>query len=180
VKSLFTIHAGEFVLGDIIGRKSRHVNLWVPARDTGIDLLITDSRNQKTVSLQVKSSRDYPPKHLSIALQQSLACGSWTIPRQKLAASRADYWVFVVMGFDRRSPDFVVIKPSELLARLDKIHGKPKRIWSYLWVTEKKRCWETRGLKRAQEREIAHGQYSDDVRDFTRYLNDWSFIEALN
>ena len=183
MKSLFTIHAGEFVLGDFIGRKFRdRVNLWVPARDTGIDFLVTDSKNRKTVSLQVKSSRDYPPQHLSIGLRKSLACGGWKINRQKLADSKADYWVFVLMGFERRSPDFVVIKPSELLKRLDDIHGKAKAtIWSYLWVTEAKRCWETRGLKRSEERAIAQGQYSNEIRDFSRHLmKDWSFIKALN
>lgn len=179
MRSLFTIHAGEFVLGDFIGTKFPDVNLWIPAHDTGIDFLVTDSKNQKTISLQVKSSRDYSPKHLSIALQESLACGSWTIHRHKFAASKANYWVFVLMGFERRSPDFIVIKPSELLTRLDSIHGKDEKIWSYLWVTETKRCWETRGLNRAEERAIAQGEYSNDVRDFSRYLNDWSPIDAL-
>ncbi len=54
MRPLFTIHAGEFVVGDHIERKFRRVNLWVPSRDTGTDLLVTDSKNEKTVSLQVK------------------------------------------------------------------------------------------------------------------------------
>jgi len=88
--------------------------------------------------------------------------------------------VFVLMGFEHRTTDFIVIKPSELLARLDNIHGKAKTIQSYLWVTEEKRCWETRGLNRPEELAIAKGEYAHEVRDFTRYLNDWTPIKALN
>ena len=59
MKSLFTIHAGEFVVGDYIERKFRRVNLWVPSRDTGMDLLVTNSNNEKAISLQIKFSRDF-------------------------------------------------------------------------------------------------------------------------
>ena len=75
---------------------------------------------------------------------------------------------------------FVVIKPSELLARLDSIHGEAKTIHGYLWVTKKKGCWEARGLNQAEELKIAEGRYTNEVRDFSRYLNVWTPIEALN
>ena len=181
MKSLFTIHAGEFVVGDYIERKFKRVNLWLPSQDTGVDLLVTDSKNQKSVSLQVKSSRDFLATHLPTIFQKPLrACGWWSLNRQKIANSKADYWVFVLVGFERRSTDFVIIKPSELLARLDSIHGNAKRIQSYLWVTEKDRCWETRGLKRQEQLAIAQGQYSNTIRDFSEYLNDWGPVQALN
>lgn len=181
MKPLFTIHAGEFVVGDFIEGSFSGVNLWVPTRNTGIDLLVTDSRNQKTVSLQVKFSRDYSATHMPAIFHKPLrACGWWALNRQKLADSKADYWVFALVGFARRSTDFVVIKPSELLARLDNIHGKAKAIQSYLWVTEKKRCWEARGLNQPDQLAIAQGRYTNEVRDFSRYLNDWSPVKALN
>ncbi len=181
MKTLFTIHAGEFVVGDHIERKFRRVNLWVPSRDTGTDLLVTDSENKKAVSLQVKFSRDFLATHMSSIFQEPLrACGWWSLNREKLKNSNADYWVFVLMGVDRGSTDFVVIKPSELLARLDAIHGKRNTIQSYLWVTKKNRCWETRGLKRQAHLAIAEGRYSDRDRDFSAHLNDWGPVEMLN
>lgn len=181
MRPLFTIHAGEFVVGDYIERKFRHVNLWIPARDTGMDLLVTDSQNEKGVSLQVKFSRDFLATHMPVIFQKPLrACGWWSLNREKIAKSKADYWVFVLVGFEHRSTDFVVLKPSDLLVRLDKIHGKAKTIQSYLWVTEKNRCWETRGLKREEQLAIAQGRYSDNERDFSKYLNNWSSVQALN
>ncbi len=181
MRPLFTIHAGEFVVGDHIERTFRRVNLWVPSRDTGTDLLVTDSMNKKAVSLQVKFSRDFLTTHMPTIFQKPLrACGWWTLNREKLAKSEADYWVFVLVGFERRSTDFVIIKPSELLSRLNAIHKKRKTIQTYLWVTEKNRCWESRGLKRQEQLAIADARYANNERDLTKYLNNWAPVQALN
>ena len=181
MKPLFTIHAGELVAGDYIERKFRRVNVWVPAKDTGVDLLVSDAQNKKLVSLQVKFSRDFLATHMAAVFQKPLrACGWWSLNLRKIAASPADYWVFVVVGFARRSTDFVIIKPAELLERLRAIHGSAKTVQSYLWVTEKSRCWETRGLRRHEQVSVAHGQFRNDDRDFTAYLNNWEPLKQLN
>lgn len=159
MKSLFTIHAGEFVAGDYIERTFKKVKVWVPTKDTGVDLLVTDSMHKKTVSLQVKFSKDFLTTYMSAVFQKPLrACGWWSINRQKIISSPADYWVFVLVGFDHRSTDFVIISPSELLKRLDALQGKLKTFQSYIWVTEKNKCWETRGLKQADHLFIAQGR----------------------
>jgi len=180
MKTLFTIHAGEFVVGDFLEREFRKVNVWIPSKDTGIDLLVTDKKNKNTVSLQVKFSKDFLPTHHPAMFQKPLkACGWWSLNREKIAKSNADYWVFVLVGFERRSRDFVIIKPSELLKRLNEIHTKAKTIQSYLWVTEKNKCWETRGLKRKDQMKIAQDQYDNKARDFSIYLNNWSPLQEL-
>ncbi len=181
MKPLFTVHVGEFVAGDYIERTFRRVNVWVPAKDTGVDLLVSDRKNKKVVSLQVKFSRDFLATHMAAVFQKPLrACGWWSLSRQKIVTSPADYWAFVLVGFARRSTDFVIVKPAELLNRLDAIHGKPRTVQSYLWVTEKHRCWETRGLSRPDQLSIAQGQFKNDDRDFTGYLNNWEPIKELN
>jgi hypothetical protein len=58
MKAFFTVHAGEYLVGEHIEQTYPRWRVWVPSRDTGIDLLVTDSRHRKAVSLQVKSSRD--------------------------------------------------------------------------------------------------------------------------
>jgi hypothetical protein len=89
MRPLFTIHAGEFVVGDHIERKFRLANLWVPCRDTGTDLLVTDSRNEKAVSLQVKFSRDFLATHMPSIFQTPLrACGWWSLNREKIVSPR--------------------------------------------------------------------------------------------
>lgn len=181
MKPLFTIHAGEYIVGEYIERNFRRTNVWIPAKDSGVDLLISDSKNRNVVSLQVKFSRDFLATHMPAAFQKPLrACGWWALDRRKIAMSRADYWVFVVTGFENRSTDFVIIKPSELLRRLNIIHGRSAKIQSYFWVTERDRCWETRGLNRPEHFLIADGRYENAVRDFSQFLNNWKPVKVLN
>jgi hypothetical protein len=128
-KPLFAVHAGEFVAGGFIERHFRRVNVWVPAKDTGVDLLVSDARNKRVASFQVKFSRDFLATDMPAVFQKPLrACGWWTLEREKAAKSPADYWIFVLAGFARRSTDFIIISPSELLRRLEAIHGRLKRI----------------------------------------------------
>jgi hypothetical protein len=181
MKALFTVHAGEFLVGDYIERKFRRVGVWVPTKDTGVDLLVQNGRDKRVVSLQVKFSRDYLNTNRDLIFQKSLrACGWYTLRRQKIVASPADYWIFVLLGFGRRSADFVIIRPPELLKRLDAIHRNAARIQSYFWVTEKDRCWETRDLRHDDHLLIAGGKFKNAERDFTDYLNNWQPIRELN
>jgi hypothetical protein len=181
VRPIFTIHAGEFLVGEYLERTFKNVQIWVPAKDSGIDLLITNSRNTKAVSLQVKFSRDFLTTHMETIFQQPMrACGWFTLNRAKIANSSADYWVFVLIGSKKRSHDFAVLRPLDLLSRFDIIHGEQRTIQSYIWVTESERCWETRNLKREDRLRIAHNTFENADRDFTKYLNDWATVRDLD
>jgi hypothetical protein len=143
VKPLFTIHAGEFLVDNEIERKFQRANVWIPAKDTGIDLLISNKNNEQTISLQVKFSRDYLVTNLkdALLLSELRACGWWTPTRRQIEQSRAEYWVFVLIGFAHRTTDFIIIKPDDLLPRLDAIHGRgATKFQTYLWVTRGGQC----------------------------------------
>src|SRR5690242_6820965 len=185
MKPIFSVHAGEYLTGSHIEEKFRRVNLWVPAKDTGIDLLVSDRANKQTVSLQVKFSKGFLVAHMrrqSPRFQQKLqACGWWTVNSAKLRRSQANYWVFVLQGFDNRSVHYIVIPPRELLRRLRRIHHKQLQIWQvHIWVTQTNRCWETRGLSNAEKLLIADDKYSNPYRHFTKYLNVWGPVVRLN
>jgi hypothetical protein len=180
MRPLFTIHAGELLVGDYLEKKFRHVNIWIPARDSGVDLLVTDRTNRRPVSLQVKFSRDWLVTHGRAQHQKALrASGWWSLNRKKIAASRADYWVFTLIGFANRSRDYIVVARRELLRRLDKIHGRTSRFDLYLCVTEKEKCWDTRNLKLEDVELIAEGKYRNAARDFSAFLNNWEPISRL-
>jgi hypothetical protein len=181
MRALFTIHAGEYLAGSHIEHNFKRVNVWLPTRDTGIDLLVSDRRNIHNISLQVKFSKDFLVTHFGPMFQKQLrACGWWTINHQKLRASPADYWVFALQGFASGSTDFVVMPRLELCRRLRALHGRANVIQSYLWVTEDDRCWETRGLNKADQVRIANGEYRHRTRDFSRWLNNWGPVKQLN
>ena len=181
MKPLFTIHAGEYLVGAHIEQHFKRVNVWIPLRDTGVDLLVSDRRNEQNLSLQVKFSKDFLVIHMGAAFQKQLrACGWWTINGEKLRTSPADYWVFVLQGFASRSVDFVVVPRLELWRRLRAVHGALKTFQTYIWVTEAKHCWETRRLNRADQLLIAHGDYQHRHRDLMPWLNNWAPIAKLN
>jgi hypothetical protein len=182
MRPLFTVHSGEYLVGSHIEQQFKRVNVWVPSRDTGVDPLVSDRQNRHTVSLQVKFSKDYLVTHMGTVFQKNLrACGWWTINGDKLRKSPADFWVFVLLGFDRRTVDFVIIPPGELWHRLRSIHGSQKIIQSYLWTTEHPhRCWETRGLPRGEQLRIADGQFREPHRELTKWLNNWRPVAELN
>jgi hypothetical protein len=181
VKPLFTVHAGEFLVGCEIEKKYPRVNVWVPAKDTGIDFLLTDKDNARTLSLQVKFSRDYLATHAKEFGNRLRAFGWWTPTRQQIETSRAQYWVFVLFGFATSNTEFIFIKPGELRERLTAIHGATvNKFQSYLWVTHQGKCFETRGLTHAEKVSIAEGRYDNPSRNFTTYLDKWDPIKALN
>src|SRR3990172_3398523 len=180
MKPLFTVHAGEYLVGFHIEQTYPRWNVWVPSKDTGIDLLVTDSQNRKTVSLQVKFSKDFNPTHRPLLIQNRLlAAGWWTHDPTKIQKSPADLWVFVLPSFIEQQTSFIVLPPSELLRRFRVIHGKTvKRIHSYFWVTKTKRCWEARGLANADQELLALDRFSNKDRDFSVFLNAWNQIES--
>lgn len=59
MRTLFTIHAGEFLVGSGIEEQVQDACVWLPSSDTGIDLVVTNSRNTRSVTLQFKYSRDF-------------------------------------------------------------------------------------------------------------------------
>lgn len=181
MRSIFTIHAGELLAGEYIERHFRNTNVWVPSKDTGTDLLVTDKKNSTSVSLQVKFSRDFLVTDLPAEFQKPLrACGWWTLNREKLKASPADFWVLLLIGFAHRTNDYIIIPPKELLRRLEKLHAGEARLQTYLWVTKAGQCWETRGLRRADQSLVAEGSFANSLRDLTPFLNNWDPVVFLN
>ncbi len=119
MKPLFTVHVGEYLVGSYIEQRYKRVSVWIPSRDTGVDLMVSDRRGRSTVSIQVKFSKDFLPTHIPPEFREPLrVCTLFTINRDKLRASHADFWVFVLNGFKRHSPDFVVVSAAELRRRL--------------------------------------------------------------
>lgn len=180
MKPIFTLHAGEFVFGDHVEKRFRHVNLWVPVKDTGIDFLLSDKTNRATVSVQVKMSRDYRPPHALTDFENLLEAAGWFVFSSKaLENSQADIWSIVLISHQRKSqPVFVNIAPSELLRKLVAIHGRQKNYHLYPWVTTRG-CLEGRGMKKADKTKFVEGTFDLGERDLSQYRENWSFIEEL-
>jgi len=183
MQPIFTIHAGEYLVGSYIEQylkdnSGNKFHVWIPSKDVGIDLLVTNHDNSKMVSLQVKFSKDFLVTHGRPEYQKKLiSCGWWTLNRKKLKESPADYWVFVLHTFNKKNMQYVIISPDELKRRLDILHPNVKSLQTYLWVTATQECWETRALKKNYIDAIINGKYEErdkDIRNFTQFLNNWT------
>lgn len=180
MKSIFTIHAGEYLVASYIEKTYKKARVWLPSKDTGIDLLVTNEQLNRTAALQVKFSKDFlGNKGGSNALLQTRikAGGWWTFNYEKIKNSSADLWVLVLYRFSHRDFDFVIIEPSQLLDCYKKLGHKSGLIQSYVWVTESGKCWETRGLKKAEQEAIASDIFKDPIRDLSQFLNNWQPFE---
>ena len=181
MRPLFTVHAGEFLVGEFIEKSFPTLNVWIPSKDTGVDLLVTNKKNSSSVSLQVKLSRDYKAPEAGSDFDRNLLAAGWlTLGRDKIANSTADYWVIVLVSHERKmAPQFIVIPPSELLNRLVSIHGKPKNYQVYPWVTKSKVALEGRALPKDAKKKLAAGSLELGHRDLSTFLDDWSALRNI-
>ena len=175
MRTLFTVHAGEYLTASHIEQKLK-LPVWIPSKDKGIDLLVTNRANRRAISLQVKYGKDFLPGKRPV-IREAFRCISWfTLDTAKVDASPAELWVFVLHSFKHREPDFVVVRRGELRQRLRALHGWHGKIQSVLCTTETGGCWEGRGREGALTRQLAAGNDAEPRRDFTKYLNDWHAV----
>src|SRR3954453_12680962 len=118
-------------------------------------------------------------------LKRLKSCTWFTATEKTLLESPAQLWVFVLLGFERRTFDYLVITPAKLLEHLKKVapdhaSSNPSRPYQiYIWVTQNGRAWLTRGLKKAEQESVATNTFVNANRDLTPYLNDWRLITDL-
>jgi len=183
MKPIFTIHAGEYLVASEIEQRFRDYFVWLPSKDTGIDLLVTNNDNTRTASLQVKFSKDFNATHVRDAFRPNIrGTGWWTLNRQKIVDSNADFWVFILYSFENRNQDYIIITPEELLSIFDNTNRFTDKIHCYITVTNNSTAFETRGLNENQMNSIFDNSFPvDNIRCLNNYLNNWTpMINKLN
>lgn len=181
MKPLFTIHAGEYLTGCFIEQHFKKCRVWVPAKDTGIDLLVTDSTCSRPVTLQVKFSKDFMPTHMGDFYKNKLKVCTWfQFTEEAISRSDADYWVLVMQSHAYAKAQFLVMPPSVLLSRISAYHGVKKKYDLYFWTNAQECCWESRGLVECDRKKITDDTLGMPERDFSEFLNDWKPLEEIN
>jgi hypothetical protein len=171
MRPIFTLHAGEYLVGDYLEKEFKDYRVWLPSKDTGVDLLVTDKEHRKAVSLQVKFSKDFMRDNFT-------AIGWWKLKSDKIAKSLADLWVFALYTFNEKRIHNVIIPPQRLLEILQALHGPQKLFHTYMCVSNKARCWEARGLNKEDKELVATDCYENPARELTRYLDNWEPLQA--
>jgi hypothetical protein len=174
MKPIFTVHEGEFLVGDHINRRlGRKYDVWVPTKDSGVDLLVTrKGRRGKAAGLQVKFSRGFS---INEEMARHLIATSWfTLEPRKIRRSQADLWVFVILTL-KHAEHFVVIPTQELRKRIPH-RGRTK--WNlYLWVYDDGSCYQVRDLGKEERLDTVHRGVRDSHRDFSEWLEHWELLD---
>lgn len=185
MRPLFTIHAGEFLVGEYIEKHFPALDVWLPTKDTGVDLLVSNPQTKRMLSLQVKLTRDYKANDALDDFERGREAGGWlSISNDKIERSAADYWVIVLVSHERkRKPIFLVVPPAELLRSLKADKGTAARYHFYPWVLKcgqrGRHALNGRGLAKRERAALAAGTLDPGARDLTEFLDAWSPLQAL-
>jgi hypothetical protein len=177
MKPIFTVHAGEFLVGDHINRKFKsQLDVWLPTKDRGADLLVTRRDGKgKSVALQVKFSRSFH-EHDEEYGPHVLATSWYVLDTKKVRDSPAQVWVFVFMTL-KMEKHFVLIPTRDLQKRIPRGCGSKWHL--YLWACRDDRCYQVRYLDPdARTYAVTHG-VKDQALDFSEWVNNWSLLRRL-
>jgi hypothetical protein len=189
MRSLFTIHAGEYLVGQYIEDNYKKLNVWIPSKDTGIDFLVTNKSNTKSISFQVKLSKDYSSSQRKNEIEQEITVGGWlTLRHDKIEQSNADYWVIAILPNERyMKPIYIVITPKELLMKLKAVqeNGESKIYHFYPWIKKGKGdrfefAINGRGLSESEKVIFKSSPRSLIDRDLTDFLGNWQCLKDLS
>ena len=177
MKPIFTIQEGEFLVGEHMNRSlGRKYDVWIPTKDSGVDLLVTRKRQSgRAVGLQVKFSRSFSiPEELA----RHLIATSWfTLEPKKIRRRQADLWVFVIMTL-KHHQHFVVIPKRDLQKRLPRNTVKKWNL--YLWVYDNRTCYQVRDLNKEQKLDTMHRGVRNRQHDFSEWLENWSLLHRFS
>lgn len=179
MRALFTVHAGEFLVGEYLERHFKHLNVWIPSKDTGVDLLVTNKKNVDPISIQVKLSRDYSTAENKDDISNiQLAAGWLILDHKKIQNSLADYWVFILVSHLRGvQPQYIIITPDELLEKLVETHGARAKYHFYPWVLTNGRALDGRGLSQHDKRLLLQNGSISESRDLSPYFANWEMFK---
>lgn len=183
MKTIFTIHAGEFLVGETLEKLSidnNKLKIWIPSKDTGIDLLVSNFEMSQFTSIHVKYSRDFNETNNYGAIKEGCkSSGWWTLKLKDIQNTKADFWIFVLYQIHNKDFDFIII-PKENLITLYNILNEGKDInkpfHSYITINVENKVFETRDLKKQEKLQIASNIYQNTNRDLTSFLNNWNHI----
>jgi len=186
MKQFYTIHEGEYLVGNFLAKEIKGCVLWIPAKDEGTDILVTKKDDyKKSVSLQVKYSKDYLPENPAEIQKFCRSCGWWnfgqTIVKKSMGKNSVDFWVFTIHSFFEKETDCIVIPPDDLYKRFSKFKKEGKSEQTYFWITKDGKCFDARGLNKSQQKSVFEGYFNsiEPERDFTGYLNNWEPVKQL-
>lgn len=174
MEPIFTIHAGEYLVGMMLQKELKNCDVWIPAKDRGIDLLVTNKGDfKKNVSIQVKYSKDFAVENRT----KNLFEGLFNLNKKKLSSQPADLWILYISNV-KKDFTYLVIDPKELARRVNS-YSKTNAGGSFILCLHvfkdkegKTRCVDVKNLPKKEIKVIEDGggKLANRNRDFSSYI----------
>ncbi|MDD4730075.1 MAG: hypothetical protein PHN55_15155 [Dysgonamonadaceae bacterium] len=177
-KNFWSLNTDEAVVSGILrGNTNKDIEVLMPmnAQMKGIDLVLMNVKNKKSITIQVKGSRAYEPKPNEVRNYGSGSAGWFFFPEKVVSGATADYFAFLIYILEdsdkigRRiiEPHVILIPTLDLQEKSKKYkstHGDGR--YSYkIWINpETKEVFDFR----------------DQKIDFSKYLDDKGYEQIHN
>ena len=179
-KNFWSLNPDEAVTTGILRNYLKdEMGVFMPldAQFKDIDLLVTNLKNKKSVTLQVKGSRAYEPKKSETKRFGYGSAGWFYLKAETIMQCQADYFVFLVYvlrddpenGRRHTEPHIVVISTKELQKLCKNRTLSNGRYNFFIWINPKEN-------KAFDFREIN----SKGIMDLSSYLNDKGLEKLKN
>lgn len=149
-KNFWSLNTDEAVVSGILrGNTNKDVEVLMPmnAQMKGIDLVLMNVKNKRTITIQVKGSRAYEPKPGEVKDYGAGSGGWFFFPEKVVSKATADYFAFLIYILeDNNKKGRRIIEPHVILiptVDLQKESKKHKRThgdgrYSYkIWINPK-------------------------------------------
>ena len=176
-KNFWSLNTDEAVVTGILRdgiEKDIEVLMPINAQMKDIDLFLINTKNKKTLSIQVKGSKAYEPSKKDIEQYGDGSCGWFFLKEDTIQKSSADYFIFLVyvikqsVKTGRRfiEPHTITIPAKDIaeLSMKNKTLNKSRggnMLSYYLWVNPStKEAFDVR--ERSQNKVYYLSEYLDD------------------
>lgn len=151
-KNFLSLNTDEAIAAGILRNGTKkNIEILIPlnAQMKDVDLVAFNTKNKKSITIQVKGSRAYEPKRSEVKKYGEGSGGWFFFPTRVIHQSSADFFVFLIYVIERLGdvgrvyikPHIITI-PTKILSKLTKKYKKPakgKRYNFFLWVNPVKK-----------------------------------------
>lgn len=154
-KNFWSLNTDEAVVCGILrDETSKNIEVLMPlnAQMKGIDLVLMNVENKKTISIQVKGSKAYEPKKNEAEAFGDGSTGWFFLSENTIHKATADYFVFLVYVIIENAKDgrryiepHTITIPAKEISKLSEKHKQlhktkgDSRYSFYFWVNPKKK-----------------------------------------
>ena len=146
-KNFWSLNTDEAVVAGILRNgTAKHIEVLMPlnAQMKDVDLVLFNTRNKKSLTIQIKGSRAYEPGK-NLTRKYGDGSGGWFyFPARVINKSSADYFIFLIYVIEqsykagrRYLEPHTITVPTREIKRLGKKYkklGKGSRYNFFLWV----------------------------------------------